>query len=149
MELLVLTGLAVLLILFVWGWIAVVMVHHLSIERRIEKLVNITNPLPEEEKELSSLKEQRMIETGKVASAKWTLVFFMLMIIGSMVALVYYPSLRALLGLDTALQAIWIGVVVLAFFCMPTFLGLVLAGSSTRLPKELRKDDGKAEEGAA
>jgi len=95
------------------------------------------------------LKEQRMIETGKVASAKWTLIFFMLAILATMGGLVYYPSLRALLGLDTALQAIWIGVVVLAFFCMPTFLGLVLAGSSTRLPKDLRKVEEKTEEGAA
>jgi len=130
MEFSFLIGLAVLLVLFVWGWIGVVMIHHLNLERRIEKLMNITNALPEEEKELTSLRELRMVESGKVSSAKWTLFFFMLLVLLGIGMLVKYDNLRQLLGLQTALQAIWVGVVVLAFFCMPTFLGLILASSS-------------------
>lgn len=147
MEVLFLSLLAVVLILFVWGWIAVVMVHHISLERRIEKLVNITNPLPEEEKELSRLLEQRMIESGKVSSAKWTLAAFMLLVLLAIAGLVKFESLRALLGLTTALQAIWVGVVVVAFFGMPTFLGLVLAGTNSKIPKEIL-DKQKAGENA-
>jgi hypothetical protein len=137
MEFTFLITLGVVLLLFIWGWIGVVMIHHLNLERRIEKLINITNPLPEEEKELTSLREQRMVESGKVASAKWTLFLFMAVIVATIVMLVKYDSLRALLGLDTALEAIWIGVIILGFFCMPTFLGLILA--SSRADKDLSK----------
>jgi len=141
MEFTFLITLGVVLLLFIWGWIGVVMIHHLNLERRIEKLINITNPLPEEEKELTSLREQRMVESGKVASAKWTLFLFMAVIVSTIVMLVKYDSLRALLGLDTALEAIWIGVIILGFFCMPTFLGLILA--SSRADKDLSKLSGK------
>jgi hypothetical protein len=141
MEFTFLITLGVVLLLFIWGWIGVVMIHHLNLERRIEKLINITNPLPEEEKELTSLREQRMVESGKVASAKWTLFLFMAVIVATIVMLVKYDSLRALLGLDTALEAIWIGVIILGFFCMPTFLGLILA--SSRADKDLSKLSGK------
>jgi len=145
MEFSFLISLAVLLVLFVWGWIGVVMIHHLNLERRIEKLMNITNALPEEEKELTSLRELRMVESGKVSSAKWTLFFFMLLVLLGIGMLVKYDNLRQLLGLQTALQAIWIGVVVLAFFCMPTFLGLILASSSGKSSKaEAKTEDTKA-----
>jgi hypothetical protein len=141
MEFTFLIALGVVLMLFIWGWIGVVMVHHLNLERRIEKLINITNPLPEEEKELTNLRERRMVESGKVSSAKWTLFLFMAVIVATIVLLAKYDSLRQLLGLDTALEAIWIGVVILAFFCMPTFLGLLLA--SSRADKTLSKINNK------
>jgi glycerol-3-phosphate acyltransferase PlsY len=82
-----------------------------------------------------------MVESGKVSSAKWTLFLFMAVIVATIVLLAKYDSLRQLLGLDTALEAIWIGVVILAFFCMPTFLGLLLA--SSRADKTLSKINNK------
>ena len=39
------------------------------------------------------------------------------------------------------LKKYWIGVVILGFFCMPTFLGLILA--SSRADKDLSKLSGK------
>jgi hypothetical protein len=138
MNLAILVLMAVLLILFIWGWIGLVMFHYLSIEKRLEKLINITNPLPEEERELSYLKEQRTIEQSKIRSAKWILILFMLAIMAAVGLSVYSAEVRSLFGIPTLSQAIMIGVVVLVFFCMPTYLGLALAGSSSKLPKASR-----------
>jgi uncharacterized ion transporter superfamily protein YfcC len=149
MDSMVLIFLAVALILFVWGWIGIVMVNHINLERRIEKLVNITNRLPEEEREFYRLKELRTVESSKVSSAKWVLILFMLLLIAVMAGLVKYESLRALLGLQTSLQAIWVSVVVLAFFCMPTLMGLFLASSTTKLPEEKEQISSNPKAGAA
>jgi hypothetical protein len=127
--------LAILLILFIWGWIGLVMFHYLSIEKRMEKLINITNPLPEEEKEINYLKEQRTIEQSKIRSAKWILILFMLAVMTAIGLAVYSVEVRELFGIPTLSQAIMLGVVTLVFFCMPTYLGLALAGSSSKLPK--------------
>ncbi len=136
MDLAVLIGMAVVLILFVWGWIALVMFHHLSLDRRLEKLINITNPLPEEEKELVYLKEQRTIESSKVRSAKAVLFLFILLILGGIAAAAVSQSLKQIFGTDTLVRSIWVGVVVLSFFCLPTYLGLSLAGSRVKMPKQ-------------
>ena len=135
MNVAILFLLAVLLILFIWGWIGLVMFHYLSIEKRMERLINITNPLPEEEKEINYLKEQRMIEQSKIRSAKWILIMFMLLVVGAVVAAVKLPELLELFGIPTLTYAITLGVVALVFFCMPTYLGLALAGSSGKMPK--------------
>ena len=135
----ILIGMAVLLILFVWSWIMVSMLQRMSLEKKIEKLNNITNPLPEEEKTLNHYKELRAIEQSKVSSARWVIVMFMLAIIGCAVATVVWEPLREFFGYPPLAQFLGVCVVLLAFFCLPIFMGLTLAGGSTK--EQERKEE--------
>jgi hypothetical protein len=129
---------AVVIILFVWTWIGLVMVRHLNMARRLEKLYNIENPLPEEEREIEHLREVQTGEASRIRSAKWTLLLFMLIILGTLYYAVVNNTFRNLLGIDTVVQAIGIGVLIVAFFCMPTYLGLHLASFKVKKTRTVR-----------
>ena len=131
----ILIGMAVVMILFVWSWIMVTILHRMSLEKKIEKLNNITNPLPEEEKTLNHYKELRAIEQSKVTSAKWVIVLFMLTIIGCAAATVMYEPLQEFFGYPPLAGFLGVCVVMLAFFCLPIFMGLTLAGGTTKDPE--------------
>lgn len=139
MNLLILAAGAAIIILFVWTWIGIVMVRHLSMARRLEQLMHIENPLPEEERELERLQELQVVEGSKMRSAKWTLLFFMLVIIAAVVYAVINPTFRTLLGMDTVVSAIWVGVLIIGFFCMPTYMGLNLASFNVKIKKRIEK----------
>jgi hypothetical protein len=129
---------AVVIILFVWTWIGLVMVRHLNMARRLEKLYNVENPLPEEEREIEHLREIQAGEASRIRSAKWTLALFMLLILGTLYYAVVNNTFRNLLGIDTVVQAIGIGVLIVAFFCMPTYLGLHLASFKVKKTRTVK-----------
>ena len=93
-----LVGMSLALILFVWVWIGITIMARLSLEKKIEKLNNITNPLPEEERQLNHLKEMRAIEQNKVGSAKFVLGFFALLLVGSLGAVAFYKPVFDIFG---------------------------------------------------
>ena len=148
MENPILIGMALVLILFVWVWIGIAMVHRMSLEKKIEKLNNITNPLPEEEKTLNHYKELRAIEQSKLGSAKWVMGMFMLMLIVGAIAAVIYEPLTNFFGYSKLANFITVCVVLLAFFCLPTFMGLTLAsaGKKDNEEKVVRENGGPVEE---
>jgi hypothetical protein len=139
MNLWILAAGAAIIIVFVWTWIGIVMVRHLSMARRLEQLLHIENPLPEEERELENLQELQLVEGSKVRSAKWTLAFFMLAILAAVVYAVINPTFRTLLGMDTVVSSIWMGVLIIGFFCMPTYMGLHLASFNVKVKKRIEK----------
>lgn len=141
----ILIGMSVAIILFVWAWIALVILNRLSLEKRIEKLENITNPLPEEERTLNHLAELRAIEQNKVSSARWILVLFGLLLVGAVAATAFYQPLYDIFG-STHLQSFaQLAIAVLAFFILPTLVGLSLAGSASKAKAKPKAEADKAQ----
>ncbi len=133
----IIVGVAVILLLFVWTWIGMVIMNRISLERKIEKLSAITNPLPDEERNLRQLKDLRSMEQAKVGSAKLVIVTFMLFLIVTVAVAPWYEPLRELFGFETLRSYVMMAIIALTFFCIPTFVGLSLAGARP-------KDEGKA-----
>jgi hypothetical protein len=139
MEYGIMVGLSLALILFVWVWIGIAIVQRLALEKKIEKLANIENRLPEEERALNHLQELRMIEQNKVGSAKVILGLF-----GGLIALalglaVFYPPMHALFGFENLTAFASTALVVLTFMVLPTYVGLTLAGSNKKDPLEKKE----------
>ena len=118
------------LLLFVWGWIGVVIMNSISLNKRIEKLSSITNPLPEEEKALRHLKDMQSIEQGKVSSAKIVVIFLMLLLVAGIVLAPSWEALSQFFDGAFLVGTVQLFFILLVFFCIPTFVGLSLAGSS-------------------
>jgi small-conductance mechanosensitive channel len=130
MEQSIVIVLAIALILFVWVWIGLTIVQRLSLEQKIEKLENIENRLPEEERQLTHLKELRAIEQNKVGSAKLILGLFGLLLLVALGLGTFYTPVQNLFGLDNLKTFSYLAIVVLSFMVLPTFVGLTLAGST-------------------
>lgn len=139
-----LVGMSLALILFVWVWIGITIMARLSLEKKIEKLNNITNPLPEEERLLNHLKEMRAIEQNKVGSAKFVLGFFGLLLLGALVAVPMYKPVFAIFGSENLIAFTYVAVVLLAFFVVPTYVGLSLAGTKRKDPVNKKEEDAPA-----
>ena len=133
-------GLSVVLLLFIWSWIGLVILNRLSLEKKIEKLNSITNPLPEEERSLRNLKDLRTIEQGKVSSAKWLVGLFMLFLFATICAAPWWNPLYDLFGGAILSQYTTLAVVILAFFCLPIYVGLSLAGSNKKEKEEKTRE---------
>ena len=133
-------GLSVVLLLFIWSWIGLVILNRLSLEKKIEKLNNITNPLPEEERSLRHLKDLRSIEQGKVSSAKWLVGLFMLFLFATICVAPWWNPLYELFGGAILSQYTSLAVVILAFFCLPIYVGLSLAGSNKKDKEEKARE---------
>ncbi len=143
----ILVGMSIVIILFVWVWIALVILNRLSLEKRIEKLENITNPLPEEERVLNHLAELRAIEQNKVSSARWILVLFGLLLVGGVSAVAFYAPLYDIFGSENLQAFAQLAIAVLAFFILPTLVGLSLAGSASKGKKQGKQ--GQADKASA
>ena len=126
----ILIGMGVVVLLFIYAWIGFIIVNRISLERKIEKLESITNRLPEEERSLVALLDLRMIERGKVSSAKWTIGLFMLLLIASLCVAPTWEPLKELFGYAILSRYATLAFVLLTFFCLPIFVGLSLASSS-------------------
>jgi hypothetical protein len=148
MEQSILIGLAIALIFFVWVWIGLTIMSRLSLEQKIEKLEAIENRLPEEERNLTHLKELRAIEQSKVSSAKMVLGLFGLLLIGAMGATAASTKLQDIFGFENLKVFYYLGCVILAFMVLPTFFGLSLAGSTKDKGID-KKEKVSAKEGAA
>jgi hypothetical protein len=146
MEQAIIVGLAIALIFFVWVWIGLTIVQRLSLEQKIEKLENIENRLPEEERTLTHLKELRAIEQNKVGSAKWILGLFGLLLVAGIVVAVASQPVQDLFGPSNLKVFLYFGIVVLTFVILPTFVGLTLAGTSKAQPVDKKET---VKEGAA
>jgi hypothetical protein len=144
MEQTIIVGLAITLIFFVWVWIGLTIVQRLSLEQKIEKLENIENRLPEEERTLNHLKELRAIEQNKVGGAKLVLGLFGLLLIAALGVVSFYPPVQDLFGFSNLKVFSYFAVVVLSFIILPTFVGLTLAGSSKAQPLDKKEQAGKA-----
>lgn len=125
-------GLSVVLLLFIWSWIGLVIFNRLSLDKQIEKLNRITNPLPEEERALREFKDLRAIERAKVSSAKWMLALFMLFLFATICVAPWWNPLYELFGGRILSQYTTFALVLLAFFFLPTYVGLSLAGSNKK-----------------
>src|SRR5262245_29811946 len=119
MELLLL-GISLVLVLFVWTWIGLTIIQRLNLERKIEKLDLIENRLPEEERSLAQLKELSGIEANKIGSAKLVLGLFGLLVGGGILAPVFYAPMRELFGFDNLLRFETLAWTVLTFMVVPT-----------------------------
>ena len=139
MEQAILVGISLTLILFVWVWIGLTIVQRLDLERKIEKLDNIENRLPEEQRNLMHLKELRAIEQNKVGSAKLILGLFGLFIVAALGLAVFYPPVRQLFGFDNLTAFASLALVVLTFMVVPTYVGLTLAGSTKKEPLDKKE----------
>lgn len=148
MEQSLIIGLAIALIFFVWVWIGLTIVQRLGLERKIEKLENIENRLPEEERQLTHLKELRAIEQNKVGGAKLVLALFGLLLLVSLGLATFYHPVQALFGFDNLRTFAYLCIVVLAFLVVPTYVGLTLAGSTKAEPVD-KKEKAASKEGAA
>lgn len=147
MEQSIMIGLAIALIFFVWVWIGLTIVQRLSLEQKIEKLEAIENRLPEEERNLVHLKELRAIEQNKVGGAKLILGSFGLLLLVSLGLITFYAPVQNLFGFDNLKTFAYLGIVVLAFMIVPTYVGLTLAGS-TKAQEVDKKEKVTAKEGA-
>jgi hypothetical protein len=136
----ILIGLSVVLLLFVWSWIGLVILNRMSLERKIEKLGSITNPLPEEERSLKHLKDLRTIEQGKVSSAKWIVGLFMLFLFATVCLAPWWQPLVDLFGVQTLSIYTQTAIVLGTFVCLPTFVGLSLAGTVKKEKEEKTKE---------
>jgi len=136
----IIIGMGIVVLLFIYGWIGLIILNRLSLERKIEKLDSITNRLPEEERSLRHLKDLRTIEQGKVSSAKWTIGLFMLFLVATLAVAPTWEPLRELFGYTILSSYAMLAFVLLTFFCLPIYVGLTLAGSNKReketAPKE-------------
>lgn len=139
MEQNIIVGLAIALIFFVWVWIGLTIVQRLSLEQKIEKLENIENRLPEEERTLTHLKELRAIEQNKVGGAKVVLGIFALLLIASLGLVTFDSSVQELFGFGNLKVFSYFAIVVLSFIILPTFVGLTLAGSSKSKPVDKKE----------
>jgi hypothetical protein len=128
----IIVGMSIALLLSVWTWIGLIIMNRVSLERKLEKLNSITNRLPEEEKQLRQLKDLRTIEQGKVSSSKWIVGLFMLMLVASMVAAPWWEPLQELFGFSILSRYEILAACILTFFCLPIYVGLTLAGSTTK-----------------
>jgi hypothetical protein len=147
MEQSILIGLAMALIFFVWVWIGLTIVQRLALEQKIEKLENIENRLPEEERSLTHLKELRAIEQNKVGSAKRILALFGALLLAAIALATFYHPVQDLFGFDNLRTFMYLAWVVLAFMVLPTYVGLSLAGSSKSAALE-RKEKADRKEAA-
>ena len=145
MEQTVVVLLAIALILFVWVWIGLTIVQRLSLEQKIEKLENIENRLPEEERTLNHLSELRAIEQNKVSGAKLILGLFGVLLFGAICVITFYAPVQELFGFGNLRVFSYFAWVVLSFMILPTYVGLSLAGSS----KSMATDKKRAEKAGA
>jgi hypothetical protein len=145
MEQTVIVLLAIALILFVWVWIGLTIVQRLSLEQKIEKLENIENRLPEEERTLNHLSELRAIEQNKVSGAKMILGLFGVLLFTALCVVTFYAPVQQLFGFGNLKVFSYFAVVALSFMVLPTYVGLSLAGSS----KSLATDKKRAEKAGA
>jgi hypothetical protein len=136
----IIIGMGVVVLLFIYGWIGLIILNRLSLERKIEKLDSITNRLPEEERSLRHLKDLRTIEQGKVSSAKWTIGIFMLFLIATLCVAPTWDPLKELFGYAILTKYSMLAFVLLTFFCLPIFVGLTLAGSKSKDKPESSKE---------
>jgi hypothetical protein len=132
----ILVGISVALILFIWIWIGLTIVARLDLERKIEKLNNIQNRLPEEERNLVHLRELRAIEQNKVFSAKLVLGFFGILILAALGLSVFYAPVHELFGFENLKVFASLALIILTFIVVPTYVGLTLAGSTKKEPLE-------------
>lgn len=128
----IIIGMSVVLLLFIWTWIGLVIFNCLGLDKNIEKLNRITNRLPEEERALQEYKDLRAIERAKVSSAKWLLFFFMLFLFATICVAPWWPPLYELFGGKLLSQYTTFALALLAFFFLPTYVGLSLAGSNKK-----------------
>ena len=149
MNMTIITGMAVVLLLFIWTWIAIVIINRISLEKEIEKLENITNPLPEEERKMRNLKDLRTIEQGKVGSAKWVVGFFMFLIVGFMGLALGWGPIREFFSPETLRLFTTGSIVLFTFFCIPIMAGLSLAGPKKKDKKNTPRETIEKAEGAA
>jgi hypothetical protein len=148
MEQAIMIGLAIALIFFVWVWIGLTIIQRLTLEQKIEKLDNIENRLPEEERTLSHLKELRAIEQNKVGGAKLILALFGLLLLTGLGLATFYGPVQDLFGIENLKTFAYLAIVVLAFMVVPTYVGLTLAGS-TKPQAVDKKEKVAVKEGAA
>ena len=128
MEQSIVIALSIALIFFVWVWIGLTIVQRMALEQRIEKLENIENRLPEEQRTLNHLCELRAIERHKVWSAKLILAFFGILLLAALALSAGYRPVQDLFGFDNLRVFIYFDIVVLSFVVLPTYVGLTLAG---------------------
>jgi hypothetical protein len=136
----IIIGMSIVLLLFVWAWIGLIILNRLSLERKVEKLISITNRLPEEERSLRHLRDLRTIEQGKVSSAKWTVGLFMLFLIATICVAPWWTPLQELFGYQILSGYSTLAFVLLTFFCLPVYVGLTLAGSNKKEKEEAPKE---------
>lgn len=134
MEQTIIIGISVALIFFVWVWIGLTIVQRLTLEQKIEKLEAIENRLPEEQRTLGHLSELRAIERNKVASAKFILAFFGLMLLAALGLVTFDTRVQDLFGFDNLKVFSYFDIVVLSFIVLPTYVGLTLAGGGKSKP---------------
>ena len=138
MELAILVGISLALVLFVWIWIGLAIIQRLELERKIEKLDNIENRLPEEERNVTHLKELRAIEQNKVGSAKIIIAMFGLLIIVALGMATMNPWVQSVFS-DHLSTFITLAMTVLTFIVVPTYVGLTLAGSTKKDPLDKKE----------
>jgi hypothetical protein len=136
MEQTIIIGLAIALIFFVWVWIGLTIVQRLSLEQKIEKLENIENRLPEEQRTLNHLSELRAIERNKVGSAKLILGIFGFLLLAALPLVLFDTKIQDLFGFENLKVFSYFDIVVLSFIVLPTFVGLTLAsGGKSKTPR--------------
>lgn len=134
MEQTVLLLLAVAIVFFVWVWIGSTLFHRIALEQKIERLQNIENRLPEEQRSLDNQLELRAIERSKIGSAKFIVVLFGVLLLASLVAALFDSDVQQLFGFGNLKVFSYFAVVALAFIVLPTFVGLTLAGGGRSKP---------------
>jgi hypothetical protein len=135
MEQSILIGLAIALIFFVWVWIGLTIIQRLSLEQKIEKLENIENRLPEEQRTLNHLTELRAIERNKVGSAKLIVALFGLLLLAALGLVTFDSTVQELFGFENLKIFSYFAIVALSFIVLPTFVGLTLAGGGKSRPR--------------
>jgi hypothetical protein len=138
METSIMIGLAIALIFFVWVWIGLTIVQRMSLEQKIEKLENIENRLPEEQRSLDHLSELRAIERNKIASAKLTVAFFGVLLLAAMGLSTFDAKVQDIFGFENLKIFSYFAIVVLSFIVLPTYVGLTLASGGKSKPKVKR-----------
>lgn len=138
METSIMIGLAIALIFFVWVWIGLTIVQRMSLEQKIEKLENIENRLPEEQRSLDHLSELRAIERNKIASAKLTVAFFGVLLLAALGLGTFDGKVQEIFGFENLKIFSYFAIVVLSFIVLPTYVGLTLASGGKSKPKVKR-----------
>lgn len=126
--------LAVAVVFFVWLWIGSTLFHRITLEQKIERLQNIENRLPEEQRSLDAQLELRAIEKSKVGAAKFVVVLFGLLLLAALVAGFCDAEVQQIFGFGNIKIFSYFAIVVLAFVVLPTFVGLTLAGGGRSKP---------------
>ncbi len=139
MEQVILIVLAIALVLFVWLWIGLTIVQRMSLERKLEKLRNIENRLPEEQRSLDHLSEISAIERNKVVSAMVIVVTFGVLLLAALGLALFDSKIQDVFGFDNLRIFSYFDIVVLTFIVLPTFVGLTLAWGGKEKPK-VRKE---------